>query len=159
MARSYDNKTYNECKRYFIMDGKTPRQIAKLFNGKPSPQTLTLWANEKDQDGKTWHDLKVDQRDKEYEIVSPQNMAAKILGRIYELLASPDFNEKTADALAKLQAAMNRISEPKYQLPTMYHMLTQLINFLAVNYPGLLTPEIKTALQDFKNHLRGELLS
>ena len=154
MPNSYPPKTYNAVKRAYIQENKSPSVIAAEMAHQPSRQTITLWAKKKNKDGKTWHDLRVEYRDKLYEEISPQNLAAQILRRIRDLFDEGLSNEKTADALAKYQASLAKLTEPKFQLPTMYYMLTEMLKFFRLNYPKIVNKKFLSALQDFKNHLR-----
>lgn len=154
MAKRYDAKIYNECKRLFVEQGLSPKSISEQMGGTPAKQTITLWAKKKDSKGKTWKDYRIEYRDKLYESISPQNIAGKLMERILQLLNSEEWTDKSADQLAKLHSTLQKILEPKFQIPTMYHMLTELSAFLQQYYPDLATPKFFKALVDFKNDLR-----
>ena len=66
---------------------------------------------------------------------------------------------KFADSIAKLTASLDKVGGIKHQVPTMYHMLEQLVRFIRLHYADLLTKDFLEAIRDFKNHLRRELAS
>jgi hypothetical protein len=133
-----------------------PAEIAAEMGGKPSKQAITIWGAKKDRDGKTWRDLRREYRDSLFQDISPQSIAAKILNRI-KILLDDDANlknEKTADALVKYQVSLAKLTDPRYQVPTMFYFLKEMISFLRKNYPELVNKKFLLAVQDFKNHLR-----
>ena len=157
MGRTYNAKIYNECKRMFVEQNMSPAAIADFKQGKPSKQTVSLWAKKKDRQGRDWHDLRLAYRDKMYEAISPQNIAAKLMDRLMDLLSEENWNEKSADQLAKLHSTLQKVLEPRYQIPTMYHMLSEMLKFFSAHYPQIVDKNFKFAVQDFKNHLRASI--
>ena len=148
-----------ECKLMFIQQGKSAWEISKHFGGKPSVQTILNWTKKKNSDDLTWEAEKEQFEQHSYEKLSPQNLAEKILKRIEMiLLESPkSFTTKDADALAKLQKVMEKLIDKKFQIPTMYHVLTRLLEFLSLHYKTLLCPELINAVRHFKNVLKEEM--
>jgi len=148
----YDLKTKAQIKLLYIQ-GSSALNISNQFGGAPSPQTITNWANTPDSDGLSWLDQRNSFAQKEYEKLSPQSQAQKILERINLLLQkSPEkFTTKDADALAKLQKVMEKLVDKRYHLPVMFNLLTDFLNFLKINYPLLITPELINSVRHYKN--------
>ena len=144
----------------FINKAMSALEISKEFNGKPSPQCILNWSRLVNSEGKTWELEREEYEQHQYEKLSPQSQAEKILLRIELMLNKPlkGFTTKDADALSKLQKVMEKLSDKKFQVPTMYYVLTRFGEFLAVNYKDLLKPEsgLTNAIRHFKNVLKEE---
>jgi hypothetical protein len=150
---------YNEAKRLFIEEELSLHQISARFNGHPSAPAIHKWSKIPDNDGKTWKDYKLAYRDELYNMVSPQAIAVKILDNIQKLLNNENFGTKDADALAKLQKSMQKITDPKYQIPVMYSMLTDQMKFFQKHYPQIVNKDLVDAIRHFKNELGKRLSS
>jgi hypothetical protein len=153
----FSNEEYNICKRMFIEENMSPKSISEEMGGKPAETTLQNWAKKKDRKGKTWFDYRDKYRADSYEQASPEAMARKILDRINVILSKTDFTTKDADALAKLQKALEKITDPRYQIPVMFDMLTEFTLFMKSDYDHLLNKEMIMAIRHFKNKLRKRL--
>jgi hypothetical protein len=154
MPKPYPATIINEVKRLFVQEGKSPRDIEKIYDGNPTHQTIENWAKKENRDGKTWYALRDDWRDDQYNAISPKALASKIISQISGEMSSDNFS---ADRLAKLVRALERITEATYQLPAMYEMLTDFLAYLKQHYPHLLTEDLVAAVREFKNSLRGRL--
>lgn len=138
----------------YVDEGKSALDISKKYKGNPSAQTISLWAK---QNG--WNQERTEHTHEEYEKLSPQNLATKILKHIAHILdkKTARFTTKDADALAKLRVAMEKITDKKYQIPMMYELLTNEVDFLNKNYPQFVTEEFLNAIRHFKNELKANL--
>jgi hypothetical protein len=138
----------------YVDEGKSALEISKKFHGNPSAQTIALWAKKNG-----WNNEKNEHEHNEYERLSPQSLANKILQRIAHILNKKvsSFTTRDADALAKLRITMEKITDKKYQIPLMYELLTSLIDFLNMNYPVFITEEFLNAIRHFKNDLKADL--
>lgn len=143
-----------DCKRLFIQEGLSALEISKRFNGKPSHQTIINWSKKEG-----WENERKNFQNSQYEKLSPKSLAEKILKKIELVLETPDkkFTTKDADALAKLQSSLVKITDSKYQIPALYQALTEFVKFLKHNYPQLLTTELLNAIRHFKNSLQDQL--
>jgi len=150
----YGPKIKAEARRLYVQDGLSPRRIAEELSG-PSWQTIDNWRRKKDRNGKTWIDYREEEMLRQYEAVSPENLARKILQRIYDLLGN--YTDKTPDDLAKLTATMKKIVDPKYQIHIMFSMLTDEVKFAKKYYPKIVDDKFLSMIRDFKNFLRGRL--
>lgn len=152
----YDGDQYNEAKRLYVKRWYTPEEIHNLL-GEPSIATLYRWASDPDSAGVTWKDLRKEEREQRYEETGPKAIAAKIIARIDEILSKETFDNKDADALAKLQSHLEKVTDARYQIPVMYDVLTDLLIFLKDHYQEQLTPALLSAVRRFKNELRERL--
>jgi transposase len=147
-----------EIKFKFVHEGLSARVISKGYDGKPSIQTIINWSIIINKDGSNWVSERDEFIQKQYEKLSPQSQAGKILERINILLQKPSksFTTKDADALAKLQKVMEKLIDKNFQLPVMYSMLSDFVVFLKDNYIELLLPELGllNAVRHFKNNLK-----
>jgi len=155
LANHYPPDIYNEAKKLFVQEGKSPREIAKSFVGKPSAQTIARWAAKQDKEGASWHDLREQYKNEHYEALSTKQMVVKIYEQIHKLMQSENVD---ADKLVKLTKSLERLADPKYHIPIMYEFLTDLIDFLRQHFPDMVTDEFLAAMRDFKNLLRLRLI-
>ncbi len=88
MPKPYPATIINEIKRLFVQEGKSPREIEKIYDGTPTHQTIENWAKKKNRDGKTWYELRDDWRDDQYMAISPKALAAKILTQVNAEMSS-----------------------------------------------------------------------
>lgn len=149
--KGYKPETIVECKRMFVQEGLSALEISKHFHKMPTAQTILNWAKKEG-----WEEEKKNFRDSQYEKLSPRGIAEKILEKIDRILQidSKQFTTKDADSLAKLQAALQRITDRKYQLPMLFQLLTDFIEFLKGNYSHLITPDFVKAIREFKEKLK-----
>jgi hypothetical protein len=152
--KGYTSKIINTAKKMYVQDGKSANDISEHFKNKPTAQTILNWVKKEE-----WDKLRAEHRNREYEKLSPKALAEKILEKINNILNidSAQFSTKDADSLAKLQSALGKITARKYQLPMMFQLLTDLINFLNNNYPHLVTDDFIRAIRDFKEWLKNEV--
>jgi len=153
MAKQYNPHTRVEVRRMFVQECLSAKAIARHFKNRPATNTITNWSQEKDEFGKTWEDERKEYEQQQYELISPKGIAAKILTQIGAILNKHDFNTKDADSLAKLQASLQKLTDPSYQIPIMYSMLTDFLNFLKASYPGMVNQDIIDVFREFKSHL------
>lgn len=154
MALHYDPDTYTEAKRLFILDGKSPRDISAIFNNKPTHQTIARWAKQKDENGQSWFDSRQDALNERYEKLSHGQIANKLYDQIEMALQRDDVS---ADKIIKLVKSIEKLTDPKYHIPTMYHFLTEMTQYFKDHHPELMTEQFLKAIRDFKNHLRSQI--
>lgn len=159
MAKRYHLDTRLEARRLYVREGKSEVDIAKNFDNKPNATTVRNWIKEKNPEGKSWEDERREYENDQYEKISPKNIASKILKRIEHILDKEKFNNKDADALAKLQKTLSQLVETKYQIPAMYQMLTDFMIYLKSQseYQKLITAELIEAVKDFRTEIRKKL--
>lgn len=157
MAKHYDSGIRIEARRLFVQEEKEPHEIARIFKHRPSANTIMKWAKEKNKDGKDWFDQRREWEENEYEKISPRNIAGKILGRIDQILSKDKFGSKDADALAKLQKNLEKITDVRYQIPVMYQLLTEFMSFLKLHHRDLITPSLVEGFKDFRTEIRKKL--
>jgi len=127
-------------------------QISELFQGRPTHQIIALWAKKGN-----WKKERQDYEQRYYEKISPNVVAQNLYEKIAVILARKNFSSKDADALAKLHKTLGVIINPSYQLPIMYQVLKEYIDFMKRNYPKLITDELINSIRHFKNELRERL--
>lgn len=154
---NYDHDIYNSAKRMFIEEGKKPSEISVALGGKPAKSTIVNWAAKEDSTNKNWHQYRQEYIKDSYELATPDAMARKILEKISLILNQSDFTTKDADALAKLQRSLEKITQPRHQVPVMYEMLESFVTFMQKQYPHLINKDLLNAVRDFKNELRKRL--
>lgn len=150
--KSYDNDQFVEIKRLYVIDGKSALEISKIYQKKPTAQTILNWAKKFD-----WDTEKEKAIQDKFDAISPKNLASKILEQISAIVNKDGFTPKDADALAKLQSALQKVTDKNYQLPVMYQVLTDFLEFIRINYPLLLTDDLIKAVRDFKNEIKAKL--
>ncbi len=155
----FSPKQRMEIKLMFVQQGKSALEISKHFGSKPSVQTIINWSKKKNSEGVSWEDEREQFEVEEYESLSPQSQAKKILRKINVVLSKSDrsFTTKDADALSKLQKSMEKLIDKKFQIPTMFKLLTHFLEFLSANYKNLVTAELINATRHFKNVLKEEM--
>ena len=144
----------NECRHMYVFDGKSALEISKHFAGTPTHQTISNWIKR----GQWDEERRMHENDM-FEKASPKGLAQKILDKINTILSldNASFTTKDADSLAKLQAALRNITDKRYQIPMMYQLLTDFMNFLARRYPDLLTDDLMSAVRAFKEEIKESL--
>ena len=158
--RQYGPKIRARAKQLYVQEGKSPREIVGVleeenFQEVPSWQTVDNWRRKKDRTDKTWMDYREDEKARQYEMVSEENLARKILQKIYDRLGND--NDKMPDDMAKLAATMRKIVDPKFQIHIMYSMLTDQVKYAKKYFPDLANERYLEMVRDFKNFLRGRL--
>jgi len=149
---SYDINTKVEIKRLFVQEGRSPDFISKIFRGRPGANTVTNWADKKDEEtGKTWWNLRREWENAEYENYAPANLIRKIYARINDLLDKPNFS---SDSLAKELSAIRKIGDPENQVHVLYHFLTDLTTFIMERKPQLLNRELVDLFKEYRTHIR-----
>lgn len=156
--RTYSHEVMAEVKRLFVVEKKSPRQIAALFNGKPCENSISGWSKKRDKKtGKNWQDELEEYQQAEFERIAPPNLVRDIVQRIQKILSSEENDIKAADALAKMQKALERLSDPSAQVPAMYHLLTEFMEFVRENYRDLITDRLVEAVRNFRTVIRRRL--
>lgn len=164
------DELYNRAKRLYVEDGLGYHDIARALDNARAPSTFCKWGKVPDENGHTWDDLRRLHRDARYAAASPAEAVNTIIGLLGDIQRIRDeaiedgkldsqMAMKLADSIAKLTASLDKVGGIKHQVPTMYHMLEQLVRFVRMNYADLLTKDFLEAVRDFKNHLRRELAS
>lgn len=156
-TKHFDKEIRLEARRQFVHEEKGPHEIAKHFKQRPSANTIMKWAKEKDAEGKDWYDERRALEQTEYEKISPSSIASKILAQIHQLLDEPKFSHVHADAIAKLQKNLEKITDARYQVPVMYQLMTDFVNHTRQNFPKLITKEFAEAVRDFRTEIRKKL--
>jgi len=149
---NYGTDTKILCRMLYVQQRKNPNQIARQFHNRPNANTITNWAIKGN-----WDRQRQEWEDAEYEKISPQALATRVIKRIIQTLDDPDFNNKSADALAKLQKTLEKIVDIRYQIPIMYQLLTDLVEFLQANHKKLISVQLIDAIRDFRNEIRRRL--
>lgn len=152
--KKYNTTAKNKAKKMYVQEGKSALDISQHFHNQPTAQTIINWVKKE-----KWDSLREDHATSEYEKSSPKNMAAKIIQKM-ETIVSIDpsqFTPQHADALAKLQSSLAKISDVKYQLPMILQTLTDLIVYIREHYPKVITPEFLRAVKNFKDLLKKKL--
>lgn len=153
----YSHETVAECRRMFVVEKKSPQQISALFNNKPAPNSIAGWALRKNKHGKNWYDEREEYEDDAYERIAPPNLTKEIIARIQKILASEESDVKVADGLAKLQKSLDKLADPGTQVPAMYHLLSEFMQFLRDNYRDLISERMVEAVKDFRTVIRRKL--
>jgi len=158
MPKVVSDELYNRVKRMYVEEGLGGETITAELQGAITKNTVRNWARKVDPvTGKSWKDLRREVRDRNYEKVSPAAMANRILNRIHEILYKQGFTNSDADALAKLQRSLERLTDKRFQIPVMFQFLEDQVKFMRKNYGHLMTEEYLTAIRHFKNELRARL--
>jgi len=154
--QGYKSKVINTAKKMYVQDGLSALEIAKHFHNKPTAQTILNWVKKEE-----WDSLRSQHRNDDYERLSPKNLAKKILEKIGTIANMPpeQFTPIHADALAKLQSALAKVTDRRYQLPVMYQLLTDLVTYINDNFPELNTPDFVRAIREFKEWLKKDIES
>lgn len=156
-TKHFDKEIRLEARRQFVHEEKGPHEIAKHFKQRPSANTIMKWAKEKNPEGKDWYDQRQALEEDEYEKISPSSLVKKILNKIHKFYEKADFSHIDADAIAKLQKQLEKIDDPRYQIPVMYQLMTDFVNYTRQNYPNLITQEFAEAIRDFRTEIRKKL--
>lgn len=157
-TKRYPPETIAQAKRFFIYEGWGFDKISDFFDGSPHSKTISNWAEEENSDGKTWYNLRQEYTDSIVNAVTPEMIENLYLKRIYETLSDPNWSTKNSDSLRKMQRDFSEITDPGRQIPVMYSILTQLIDFLKKYHSDLLTKEFLQAVTEFKNIKRESFL-
>jgi hypothetical protein len=156
----YNSTIKAEAKLLFIENELSFEKISEYFDGTPTAQCIQQWANKPDKKtGKSWKDERKEKADNKYLNLSPQAQANKIMERINYLLQSPveSWDPRQADALAKTQKTLEKLVDKKFQIPMMYELLKNQIDFFKLHYPDILTPEYLNAVRHYKNETKKKL--
>ncbi len=145
----YSREIINNCRTLYTDHQMTPAAISEKMGGRPSESTIKKWAADEN-----WF-LDV----KSPEEISPRAIAAKILKKISFLLEKEnnEFTVKDAEAIARFQKALERITDIKYQLPVMYQMLTDLLIHIREEHPEVYSDKLITAIRHFKEKMKNRL--
>jgi uncharacterized protein Usg len=155
----YSSHVRAEAKRLFVNQDYTFAQIERaLAPDGPVAQTINNWAQQADGNGKTWHDLRDERRERLFRETSPEQMAAKLMQRMDTALDKP--GTKGADELAKYAAVFQDIVDPRYQLSMVFQVLTDFVQFCQDEHPDLIAEgDLTDAARRFKDRERERLYS
>jgi|GEM_PF-3191705 len=154
----YKNNDINTARMMFIDEEKNPLTISRHFRGHPTRQTVSYWANRKDEHGKTWYDYRKAKADANYLQMSPQNVATALMDKMQQLLNDPGMEvSKFADAAYKLIAILEKVSDPQFQVPVLYFFLEDFVKFAQRRSTSVVTSEFLDMAEAYKNHVRGRL--
>lgn len=159
MAKRYPPDLVANAKKLIIYEGWSPRKVSEFYDGSPHWQTIRNWAEELNEEGKDWFDLRQDYIDSVVNQITPHQIERLYQKRIYEVLSDPEFGVKHSDSLRKLQKDFHQITEPGRQIPVVYAMLTEFINYMRQHHSELLTADLLAAIRDYKNYQRNKLQS
>jgi len=149
-----------EVKHLFVDKEMRVKDIAKYYDNHPCKMTIERWSRKKDQHGKTWIQYRRERAEQKYLEMSPRSMANKILEKLWALLNDPDVDAgKLPDALWKLQKGLEKLTDPKYQIPVMYHMLQDYILYCRKNHIDVVDEAFLESVRDYKNHIRSRLVN
>ena len=152
MRKKYTPLTKSKIKAMVVEQGLNYKDISESFNGSPSANCISNWANRKDpKTGKTWLDLRQEHAEKQLAIASTTNMVYNLDIRIARTINSDQPDSKVADTLAKLTHARDRLIDPKKQASTMLDFMKDLLAFISDNYSDLLTEELREAVKSYKS--------
>mgnify|MGYP001277049749 CR=1 FL=1 len=142
-----------EIKKLFVDDGLPAYEISKLFDGHPSTQTVLNWA---ERFG--WYKDRQDLEVKAYEALTPQSIQHKLLQKINYVLNKDlsELNTKDADSIIKFIKSMKELLNKDFQLPMMYQVLADLIEFINKNYPEFM--QQNESFIEIIKHFKNELL-
>jgi hypothetical protein len=143
-----------EARKLFVEKNMSFIKISELFQGRPTPQIIAVWAKKSKP---TWQEERIKNEQRYYERISPNVVAQNLYEKIATILARENFNSQDADALAKLHKTLETIINPSYQIPIMYQVLKEFIDFMKSNYPKLITDNLINSIRHFKNELRERL--
>src|SRR5699024_5672904 len=142
-TKRYPVEVIANAKKLYVYDNWSFKKISKFYDGQPHWQTLQNWAEEEHPEtGKTWEQERQDYFDSVVHQISPQQIKELYMKRIYEVLSDPKFNTKHSDSLRKLQKDFREMTDPGNQIPVVYAMLTEFINYLKQYHNDLLTKEL-----------------
>ncbi len=156
--QTYPASTRNEAKHLFVEKEMTFKAICAYFGGKPAHQTISNWSHAKDKQQKTWFDYREERSEQRYLQMSPQNMASKILEKIWLLMNDSTVDvSKLGDALSKYQKSLDKLTNIEYQIPVMYHMLQDYVLYCKSNHTDLVDEDFLESVRAYKNHIRARL--
>ncbi len=157
----YKDDIKNRAKHLFLEKEMNPRRIARELGWPedgPAPQSIYRWSKKKDENGKSWCDLRKENSNVKYLEMSPQNMATLILKKIHALLQNTDMDDaKLADALLKMQKIMSQLLDPDLQIPVMYKVLEDYVLYCKKHHTEMVTEDFLESLRGFKNHVRARI--
>ena len=152
MAIKFSSTVYNVCKYMFVDQELNYREVSGELDGKPSWRQIQRWALTKNEDGKTWKDLRDEKRDMAYEFMSPDNLANTVFKDLKTLIESDADPIKKGDAISKYQRFIEKILDPKYQVNMTLFLLKDLAEFMQLHYPQIINAELFDAFKAYKAH-------
>lgn len=160
MAKRYHPEIIANCKQLYVYENWSPRKISAFYDGSPHWQTIINWSEEPHPEtGKTWDQERQDYIDSIVHQITPQKIQQLYMQRIYETLSDPKFGQGHSDSLRKLQKDFREMTDPGNQIPVVYAMLTELVDYLKQYHDEQLTPQLLDAIRDYKNYQRNKLQS
>lgn len=143
----YKAETVARAKQMYIVEGMSAKEISKHFHSQPTHQTISNWVGKY-----KWNEERADYEAALYENLAPQQTAQKILNKINALVSKDDrsFTTKDADSLMKLQKSLTSLIDKKYQIPIMFKLLTEFLNYIQKHYQSLVSDDLVQAARDFK---------
>lgn len=152
MGKRYSPEVIANCKKLYVYDNWSFKKISDFYEGSPHHQTVQNWAEEYD-----WEKDRTDYVDSIIHQITPKQIEQLYLKRIYEVLSDPGFTPKDSDALRKLQLDFRDITDPASQLPVVYAMLSEFIDYIKKYHSAMLTESLLNLFRDFKNYQRSKL--
>lgn len=156
-SKRYPPEVIKNCKDLLVFEGWSPRKISDFYDGEPYWQTVQNWANEENEDGQTWYDERQEFIDTKIDSVSPKMLSQKLLKRMTEAAEDPNFSDGTADRIAKLMKNWRQLTDPSNQIPVIYEMLEDQIEFFKKYHKEVVSKEYLEAMREFKNYQRKKL--
>lgn len=140
----------------FVQRRLKPLQISKELGGKPAAKSIERWAftraKKGKNKGKTWVDLRDEQANDEYELMTPESLAFRILDDIKSLYNNSELTpERRADALVKLYKPMEKLLEPKLRVNALFATLKDFVAFVQDNYPQIISDDFTNAIRTYKD--------
>ena len=157
-SKRYPPEIIANCKKLYVYDNWSFRKISDFYDGSPHWQTVQNWAEEEHPETeKTWEEERQEYIDSIVHQITPDKIKQLYMQKIYETLTDPDFNTGHSDSLRKLQKDFREMTDPGNQIPVVYAMLTEFVNYLKQYHNDLITEELLNAIRDYKNYQRNKL--
>jgi len=156
MPKKHSDHIKNVCKMMIVQRHMDAAAVSRELGGKPSAKTIERWmytkATRGQNKGKNWIDLRDEQTTNEYELLTPETLAFRIMEDIKALYQNPDLSpERRADALVKLYKPMEKLLEPKLRVNALFATLKDFVDFLHRNHPDLISDELMNAIREYKD--------
>jgi len=156
MPKKHSDHIRNVVKMMVVQRHMDAAAISRELGGIPAAKTIERWMYKKatrgKNTGKTWIDLRDEQTTNEYELLTPENLAYRIMEDIKSLYNDPNLTpERRADALAKLYKPMERLLEPKLRVNALFATLKDFVDFLHQKHQALISDDLLKAVREYKD--------
>ncbi len=149
--RGYDNATRAECERMFVFEHKSARQIAAIYNNRPTSETVRVWADTLDADKRTWYDKRRDFLDAVVAELDPDALHEHMLiiakQKVLQFAATdPD---AAFEALNTINKAREKHFDERHLVELTLRATNRLIDHLRAEAPSLLTDKLLGQIRAF----------